>query len=144
MNIYEKLEKARKIIRDKHVSKDGNGYNFDYFTPTMVSNIVAEVCEEVKITCHTDLKRDSEGLFQQLTVLDLEKPSDIIVTNLATAMCDMKNANASQQMGATDTYSERYVKMKVFEIKDNSLDPDSHQSHDKVKSVTPANNNNEL
>jgi hypothetical protein len=127
MNIYEKLEKARKIIRDKHVSKDGNGYNFDYFTPTMVSNMVAEACAEVKLTCHPNLKRSEHGLYQELILIDLEKPEDRITTIQATEMCDMKNANASQQMGATDTYSERYVKMKAFEIKDNSLDPDSHQ-----------------
>ena len=143
MNIYEKLEKARKIIRDKHVSKDGSGYNFDYFTPTMVSNIVAEVCEEVKLTCHPSLNRNEFGLYQELIIIDLEKPEDTITTVQATAMCDMKNANDSQKMGATDTYSERYIKMKAFEIKDNSLDPDGHQGHDRDKSVTPAVNNNE-
>ena len=39
--------------------------------------------------------------------------------------------NETQQMGGTDTYSERYIKMKVFQIKDNNLDIDSQDNRPK-------------
>jgi hypothetical protein len=31
-------------------------------------------------------------------------------------------------MGGMDTYSDRYLKMKVFQIKDNNLDFDAHDN----------------
>ena len=44
----------------------------------------------------------------------------------------MTATNDTQQMGGTDTYSERYIKMKVFQIKDNNLDFDSQDNTKKV------------
>jgi len=38
-------------------------------------------------------------------------------------------------MGGTDTYSERYLKQKVFQIKDNNLDPDSQDNRAKASGV---------
>ena len=65
----------------------------------------------------------------------------ILTFELATEKGSLKNTNETQNMGSTDTYSERYIKMKVFQIKDNNLDPDGQQNHDKEKSVTPPTNN---
>ena len=59
-----------------------------------------------------------------MTLIDLESDEEVVFT-LRTAMGEMKATNTTQQMGGTDTYSERYLKMKVFQIKDNNVDPDS-------------------
>ena len=45
--------------------------------------------------------------------------------------------NETQQMGGTDTYSERYIKMKVFQIKDNNLDIDSQDNRTKASVIAP-------
>lgn len=127
MNIYEKLDKARDLVRNtKHKKGGTNTYsNYDYFTPEQVEQIVAEVCTETKMLPLCNLLRDEHGLYQAMTLIDLEKTEDCIVFKLATLQGEMKATNATQQMGGTDTYSERYIKMKVFQIKDNNLDPDS-------------------
>ena len=140
MNIYEKLDKARELIRNTPLKKTASGGMFKYFTPEEVESLVAEACKEQKLLPLCHLKRNEFGLVQHLQLVDLEKIEDIIGFELATEKGSLKNTNESQNMGSTDTYSERYIKMKVFQIKDNNLDPDGHQNHDKDKSVTPATN----
>ena len=127
MKLYEKLDKARALVRKTTHAKAGhNEYsNFDYFTPEQVEMIVAEVCAETKMLPLCNLKRNEHGLYQELTLVNLEDVSEQLTFVLATTPGEMKATNATQQMGGTDTYSERYIKMKVFQIKDNNLDPDS-------------------
>lgn len=127
MDLYQKLNTARGLVRKtKHQKAGRNEYSkYDYFTPEQVELIVAEVCEETKMLPLCNLKRNEFGLYQELTLVDLEDTEKSLVFELATTRGDMKATNQTQQMGGTDTYSERYVKMKVFQIKDNNLDPDS-------------------
>ena len=129
MNIYEKLNEARRLVRETSHKKDGRNTfsNYDYFTPETVELIVAEVCEETKMLPVCNLKRNEYGLYQEMILVDLENLEDKIVFQLDTVHGQMKATNEAQQMGGTDTYSERYIKMKVFQIKDNNLDPDGHQ-----------------
>ena len=143
MNIYEKLDRARESIRNTPLKKTASGGMFKYFTPEEVETLVAEACKEQKLLPLCSLVRDDFGLKQVMHLKDLEDIKVEIVFELATEKGSLKNTNESQNMGSTDTYSERYIKMKVFQIKDNNLDPDGHQSHDKDKSVTPAVTNNE-
>lgn len=130
MNIYEKLAEARRLVRETPHKKAGrNEYSkYDYFTPEQTEQIVAEVCEEVKVLPVCSLKRNEFGLYQELVLVDLENVKDTIVFQLATSQGQLKATNETQQMGGTDTYSERYIKMKVFQIKDNNLDPDSQDN----------------
>ena len=135
MNIYEKLNKARELVRNTKHKKDGrNDYSkYDYFTPELVEKIVAEVCEETKMIPVCNLKRNEHGLFQELTLVNLEDTKETLVFELATEKGEMKATNEAQRMGGTDTYSERYIKMKVFQIKDNNLDFDSQDNRQTAK-----------
>jgi len=125
--LYEKLHKARSLIREKNYKKDGrNEYSkYDYFTPEMIEQIVSETCDTIKLLTICNLKADEFGIYQELQLIDLESEETPLVFMLRTSMGEMKATNATQQMGGTDTYSERYIKMKVFQIKDNNLDFDS-------------------
>jgi hypothetical protein len=126
MKIYQKLQEARKLVTKNGYKKEGrNDYSkYDYFTPEQVEQIVAEITEETQTMCICNLKRNEFGLYQELKLVDLESEEELIF-ELATEKGEIKATNSAQQMGGTDTYSERYIKMKVFQIKDNNLDPDS-------------------
>lgn len=139
MNIYEKLNRARELVRTtKHKKEGRNEYSkFDYYTPEQTEMIVAEVCKETKMLPVCSLKRNEFGLYQEMVLVNLEDIKDSVVFQLATVQGEMKATNATQQMGGTDTYSERYIKMKVFQIKDNNLDPDS-KDHRKEKKTYPS------
>ena len=129
MNIYEKLNEARKLVRATPHKKDGRNKfsNYDYFTPETTELIVAEVCEKTKMLPICSLKRNEYGLYQEMVLVNLDDLKDKIVFELATVHGALKATNETQQMGGTDTYSERYIKMKVFQIKDNNLDPDGQE-----------------
>ena len=94
---------------------------------------MSEVCEETKMLPLTNLKRNEFGLYQELTLVNMEDIKDTIVFELATEKGEMKATNEAQRMGGTDTYSERYIKMKVFQIKDNNMDFDSQDNRPAVK-----------
>jgi hypothetical protein len=140
MNIYEKLAEARRIIRSTTTPKAGkNEYSkYDYFTPEQVEQLVFNACKETKTICLTSLKQDQFGYYQELRFIDLESTESVALANtnergclifeLRTEKPEIKATNATQQMGGMDTYSERYIKMKVFQIKDNNLDFDSHDN----------------
>ena len=141
-NIYEKLAQARSIIHKTKVKKDGrNTYSgYDYFTPEQTEGLVFDACEAVGAICITSLKKDELGYFQVLDFVDLENPSgEKIHFELRTERPEIKATNLTQQMGGMDTYSERYIKMKVFQIKDNNLDFDSQDNRQPApqKTFTP-------
>ncbi len=127
--ILKKLAEARKLVTSSSPKKAGrNDYSkYDYFTPEQVEQIVADVTEKTKLICLCSLRRNEHGLYQELLLVDLEDGGELTF-ELATTQGQMKATNEAQQMGGTDTYSERYLKMKVFQIKDNNLDPDSNDN----------------
>lgn len=133
METLNKLQKARSIIKNSDLTKKGkNDFSgYDYYTPEQVEDLVYKACEETNLICLTNLKKDEFGYFQELRLVDLDNIDDFIVFELRTEMPEIKATNASQQMGGMDTYSERYLKMKVFQIKDNNLDFDSKDNRPK-------------
>lgn len=133
MKILNKLKEARDIIRKSDLKKSGrNEYSkFDYYTPEQVENLVYKACEETKMVVLCNLKADEFGLYQTLDLMDLES-DETLHFEMRTKHGSITATNETQQMGGTDTYSERYIKMKVFQIKDNNLDPDSQDNAPKV------------
>lgn len=130
MNIYEKLNEARALVRKGNHKPEGrNDYSkYPYYTPEQVELIVSEVCDTTQMLPLCSLRRDEYGLYQEMTLVNLEDVKETLTVRLATKHGAIKATNETQQMGGTDTYSERYIKMKVFQIKDNNLDFDGHDN----------------
>ena len=131
-NVLEKLKKARDIIKSSNLKKEGrNDYSkFDYYTPEQVEALVDKACKETGTIVLCNLKADEFGLYQTLDFIDLESEEKISF-EMRTKHGSITATNETQQMGGTDTYSERYIKMKVFQIKDNNLDIDSQDNRQK-------------
>lgn len=129
--ILLKLKEARLIIKSSDLKKSGrNEYSkFDYFTPEQTEALVNNACEKTNTIVLCNLKGDENGLFQTLDFIDLETDEKLSF-EMRTKHGSITATNETQQMGGTDTYSERYIKMKVFQIKDNNLDFDSHDNTD--------------
>ena len=138
-SILERLADARKIIRTTKVEKSGtNTYSkYDYFTPEQTEQLVANACEKTNTIALCNLLADDYGYYQTLKLVSIDNPEDSLDFELRTEKGAITATSDTQQMGGTDTYSERYIKMKVFQIKDNNLDPDSQDNRAK-KGTTPA------
>ena len=131
-NVLIKLKKAREIIKLSDLKKDGrNDYSkFDYYTPEQVEKLVDKACKETNTIVVCNFKADEFGLFQTLDFIDLDSDEKLSF-EMRTKHGSISATNETQQMGGTDTYSERYIKMKVFQIKDNNLDIDSQDNRAK-------------
>jgi hypothetical protein len=133
-NALKKLQEARLHIFNSDLKKAGrNDYSkFDYFTPEQVERLVDNACSKTNTIVLCNLKADEYGLFQTLKFIDMDSGEEIDF-EMRTKHGTITATNEAQQMGGTDTYSERYIKMKVFQIKDNNLDPDSSSGQEKKK-----------
>lgn len=137
--IYEKIAAAKKEIANTKMEKKGkNSFSgYEYFTPEQVAKLVYDACENQKLLTMFSLKRDANGVFGELTVLDLEtNEKEIFIA--ATAIPEIKATNAAQQLGGAMTYTERYLKMTVFWIFDNNLDLDTTENTKKNVEKKPA------
>jgi hypothetical protein len=145
MNIYEKLLKARDLIKTTKVKKEGkNTYSgYEYFTPSQISQLVHSVCIELNLIFLFKLENSEFGYMAKLYLCDVQEPEKGINWQIPTAIPEIKATNAAQQLGGAVTYSERYLLMIAFDIVDNSLDFDTTENtkktvekEDKIQIIT--------
>lgn len=137
--ILKKLDEARLIVFNSDLKKQGrNEYSkYDYYTPEQVERLVANACSKTGTIVLCNLKADEHGLYQTLDFIDMESEEKLSF-EMRTKHGSIKATNEAQQMGGTDTYSERYIKMKVFQIKDNNLDCDSQDNRKPTTTKRPS------
>lgn len=139
-NVLLKIDKARKLIKESELKKLGhnNHSNYDYYTPEQVSKLVNDSCSNVKIMNTYELLRTELGLIARVTVWDLES-DESMVFNMATEIPSITATNIAQQLGGAVTYSERYLLMSIYDIKDNNLDFDNKNGHEPENSRNESN-----
>lgn len=136
MKTLVKIQQVREKIKESKLQKKGyNSYSeYYYYTPEQISYLIFEACKEIKLFNKFDLIRTDLGLMALLYVYDLEdaeaKPIEF---KIATEIPAIKATNAAQQLGGAVTYSERYLLMIAYDIKDNTLDFDSQDNRPKDK-----------
>lgn len=136
--VYGKILEAQQAIKQTKLKKAGwNNYsNFHYWTPEQVSSLVSEACAPLKLFNHFDLKRGELGLEGRLTITDIDS-KEIAIYIMAMEIPSIKATNASQQLGGAMTYAKRYMLQNVYDIADNSIDPDANQGADKQPKKPP-------
>jgi len=145
-NIYQKLHEARKYIRTCGTKRDGhNDYsNYDYFTPVQISQLVFQACEDQGLISVFNLVRNELGYDGRLEIFNIVDPKETISFQMATAIPNITATNATQQLGGAMTYTERYLLMTAFDIKDNNLDPDTTEQTKKRAESPKENAKDEL
>ncbi len=134
-NIFSKILRARKIIKEAPIKRAGrNKYSeYDYFTPDQITSLVDMACQETGLVNLFSLMEDEIGIYGQLTIVDSDT-GDNVVSIMRTKMPSIKATNETQQMGGCSTYTKRYMLMDAYDISDNTLDFDSHDNRpDTVK-----------
>lgn len=127
MSVLKKISKARENIKSSNLGKLGRNEHskYEYYTPEQVSFLVNEACKELNLLNTYQLKRTELGLVAELTVWDLDKENIYHVFEMATEIPTITATNVAQQLGGAVTYSERYLLMSIYDIKDNNLDFDA-------------------
>jgi hypothetical protein len=141
-NIYQKLHEARKYIRTCGMKKKGhNEYSkFYYFTPDQVSQLVFQACENQGLIHLFNLIKEDDEHVGTLKIVDINNSESCLEFKMSTAIPSIKATNSTQQLGGAVTYTERYLLMTAFDIKDNNLDFDSQPPNESNESKNEDNN----
>lgn len=136
MEVYKKILEARKLIKASDLKKKGyNTFsNYSYYTPDQVHDLVHECCVKLNLLEKFDLKKDENGHYGLLKIIDLESGKELVF-EMRTDIPEIKATNVAQQLGGAMTYTHRYLLMNVFGITDNTLDPDANDNRKKVNSA---------
>lgn len=106
-NIYEKLQELRFIVANTEMKKSGKNKfaGYEYFElqdmmPTVISGM-------------KDLKLCSRIAFDEelavLTIINTEAPEEFMSFTMPMSSASLKGCHAVQNLGATMTYSRRYL-----------------------------------
>ena len=127
--IYTKLANAKAEIANTKMVKQGhNSYShYDYFTPEQVAKLVYDACVNNDLLTMFSLKRDANGEYGELTIVDLDN-DDTLTFIAATAIPEITATNAAMQLWGAMTFAERYLKMTAFWIFSNDLDFDTTEN----------------
>lgn len=140
-NVLKKLFLAKASVSQMRNKKEwSNSFSkYEYFTPEQVNKIVQTVNDEQWLFTAFSLKRNEYGVYGVLTVYDIESWESMDF-EMASEIPDIKATVGTQQLWGCVTYTERYLLMSVYGIKDNSLDLDSdeqYKSRTKTKKSEP-------
>lgn len=134
LEVELKIFEARSKIRKMDIKKGGRNdhSNYDYFTPEQISELVTKACEELQILNLFTLVDQTEDngnvkYYGVVNVIDLESGKSKEF-RMQTFVPDIKATNAAQKIGGAVTYSERYLLMTIYDIKDSNLDFDNDKS----------------
>lgn len=126
LKVLVKIAEARQEIKNINLKKAGHNDHskYDYYTPEQVSMMVHNACFPLKLLNTYELIRTENGLTGEVTVTDLES-GESSKFRMATDIPQITATNIAQQLGGAVTYSERYLLMSIYDIKDNNLDFDT-------------------
>ncbi len=114
MNVYAKIQKARKMLVDGGLKK-GKVNNFSKFSYFELGDFVPQI----------NVIFDELGLFSKITVNDergtlliinTDKPNEIATFSCQSAPLELKGAVPLQSIGGQMTYVRKYLYMLALEI----------------------------
>jgi len=118
INIYEKLQKAKKIISETKLKKTGkNAYaKYDYYDLSDFMPTIIKTFEELKLYSKISFTTESAIL----TIINSENPQE--KEEYLSPMVDgyeVKGHNAMQLLGGIEKYQRRYLYMAALDITEN-------------------------
>ena len=114
MNVYEKLNIARKKFHGIELKKSGHnkfaGYKYfelgDFIIPAL------DIFNEVGLTAVISFGKEEASM----TIIDVDKSEDRIVITSPMSSAALKGCHEVQNLGAVQTYLRRYLWVAALEI----------------------------
>jgi len=113
-NIYQKLSKCRLDLQKEKLKKSGvnkfAGYN--YYELADFLPAINELFDKAGLCAVISFGTD----VALMTITDMDKPEDNIMITSPMAGAELKGCHPIQNLGATETYTRRYLYMTALEI----------------------------
>lgn len=114
MNVYQKLNEARKQFHNAALKKSGEnkfaGYKYfelgDFIVPAL------KIFEDVGLTGIVRFQKE----IAELIVVNTDKPEEVIVFCSPMSEANLKGCHPVQNLGAVETYIRRYLWVAALEI----------------------------
>jgi len=114
MNVYQKLNAARKKFHGIELKKSGHnkfaGYKYfelgDFIIPAL------GIFNEVGLTSVISFSKE----YADMRIIDVEKPEDVITISSPMSTAALKGCHEVQNLGAVQTYLRRYLWVAALEI----------------------------
>lgn len=114
MNVYQKLNAARKEFHSMEIKKSGEnkfaGYKYfelgDFIIPALT------IFEKLGLTGVVQFGRETA----QLTIINTDKPEEVITFASPMSEANLKGCHPVQNLGAVQTYIRRYLWVAALEI----------------------------
>lgn len=134
MNVYQKLNAARKKFHSIELKKSGHnkfaGYKYfelgDFIIPAL------EIFKEVGLTGIISFGKETADL----RIVNNEKPEEVILIESPMSSAALKGCHEVQNLGAVQTYLRRYLWVAALEIVEHDA-IDSAPAKEKVI-ITPS------
>ena len=119
MNIYQKIQKIRVELQTLNLKKGGkNGFaNFQYYQLDDFIPALNQLMLQNNVTSMFNISNS----IATLTIVDADKPEDIVVFESPIASADIKGSTPIQCLGGIHTYMKRYLYQNAFEIVEPDL-----------------------
>lgn len=123
-SVYAKLQRVRVILQGMNIKKTGKNvtpkFSFDYFELGDFLPYINILFDEYKLGSYVSFGQE----LATLTIVNSEKPEEQIVFTSPMGKVELRGgAQEIQQLGASETYSRRYLYMSALEIiEHDSLD----------------------
>ena len=115
LNIYQKLNKARKMFLAGDSKKSGKNLSLEYkyFELKDIVPLATEIFDEIGLTHIVSF--DNENAY--MTLINSEVPEEKITFSSPMRFTDTnRGVNAMQALGASHTYLRRYLYLMVLDI----------------------------
>lgn len=114
MNVFEKLQTAKVRLQGKNLKKTGkNAFSkYGYFELGDFQPTVNSIFLELKLFSYVSFTRE----LATLTVINIEKPDEVVVVTSPMADADLKGCHPIQNLGAVETYQRRYLYMAALDM----------------------------
>lgn len=114
LNIYQKLQLSRVKLQQTKLKKSGkNTYsNYDYFELGDFLPAINEIMAEYGLTAIYQFTEEKATL----SIIDTDNPESQLMFSTPVSLAVLKGAHPIQNIGATQTYTRRYLYVMAFEI----------------------------
>lgn len=139
MNIYQKLQKVRRLLSEKGLAKTGlnKHTNAKYFEIGDFLPEVVRLCDDHGLFTQFNIYLEGEQEWAALIVYNADNPTETISFKSPTAAVALQGGQAIQNLGGKHTYMRRYLLIEAFEIAESdAVDAQAPKENVPVDEVT--------